>query len=174
MDNEKTILSNVIDGVLEKEVPLGVDINPINWFHSILQRLKIKPVKKTYVLRPLSYGKLLKVSKLLLSIGIDIFKKGDVLNSVYKAMQEHGETLVEVLAIVIHPYPTDPPRSLVVGIMNDFSSKDVEMAMNIVFSQMGIQAFMNSIISLKGLNVIEMSPKEQGSSIAPGMLSEAS
>jgi len=44
--------------------------------------------------------------------------------------------------------------------------------LSIVLQKMDMQSFMNSIILTKGLNVLKMSPMDQGRSIASGAPSE--
>jgi hypothetical protein len=160
----ENILEKVADTVLEKPVVIEVDVAG-TWYK--------KAHKATFELKPINLGSLIKISKLLLSID-DKINSQDWLNSSYSTMEKHGYSIAKVIAIAIHNRKSDPPASLVNLVLHNFTSKELLSTLAIVLKQMGVSHFISSIVSMKGLNILEASPKEQGSSIASGTLSAVS
>jgi len=172
--NEKNINSNVADALLQSEIVISFDIRPVNFLHELLQRFKLSPIKLKYVMRPVTLGTLIKISKLLIDIDMSIFDIKNLLESNYQAIVKHGRSYATIVAIAIHGKPGQVPESLVNNIVNNFTTKELEATMNIVFRQMDIKNFMSSIISMKGnLQVVEMSQKMPEELIASGALSVA-
>lgn len=169
------MIDKIADALLQEDIPIEFDVRPVNWLHLILQRMKLKPVRQTFTLRPVTLGTLIKISKLLIDIDMNIFDIKNILESNYQAIVKHGVSYAKIIAIAIHGKPGNVPESLVNSIVNNFTTKELEGAMNIVFNQMSIANFMSSIISMKGnLQVVEMSQKIPGELIASGDLSVAS
>ncbi len=169
----ENILNKVGDAALQKPVELEVDIISPGRFQRILQHLGLMAKKRKLVLHPITLGNLIRISQQMLAIDINLFRQENLLESNYKAIQLHGNTIARIIAIAVNNSKSDPPASLVRFIVNNFTAKELLQTLGIVLRQMNITDFMTSIISVRGLNVLEasnngMSPVEQGSSIAPG------
>ena len=176
----KEVLKQVSDVATQKPVELVVDVLPANIIYRYLQRWKVLPAKRTFTIRPITYGNLIRISNLLLSIDIKVFDMKNLLESNYNAITQHGESVARVVAIAIHNSRDEPPASLTRFILFNFTSQEMLSTLNIVLQQMNVTSFMSSIISIRGLNVLEsgiasvssvseVSPKDQGSQIAPGI-----
>jgi hypothetical protein len=174
------ILANVSDVATHKPAELEVDILPANRAHRLLQAWKFLPKKRLFIINPITYGNLVRISKLLLSIDMKVFDMTNPLESNYHAIAGNAETIAKVVAIAIHNNRSEPPASLVQFIMFNFTSSEMVGTLVIVLKQMNVAGFMTSIISVRGLNVLEsgivnansaneMSPMDQGSQIAPGI-----
>lgn len=170
------ILSQVSDVVTQKPIELDVDVQPANCVHQLLQRWKVMPVKKTLTIRPITYGNLIRISNLLLSIDMKVFDMGNLLEGNYRAISMHAESVAKVVAIAIHNRRDEPPASLTKFITYNFTAQEMANTLTIVLKQMNVLGFMSSIISVRGLNVLEsgianaknasvneMSPADQGS-----------
>src|SRR5689334_10986117 len=95
------ILEQVADSVLDKEVVLEVDVYREWW-----ERLLKKPAKRKFVIKPITLGSLIRISKLLLTVDLTIDDVKTLLESSYHAMVDHGETIAHIIAIAIHNKPT--------------------------------------------------------------------
>jgi hypothetical protein len=161
MDN---VLQNVASTVVSEGVTLVVDIRR-KWWEKLLRR----PSQRVFHIHPITLGSLVQISKRLLSIDTNISDMKNLLEMNYHLMEDHTRTAAEVVAIAIHNKPGEPPAALVRFIINTFTAKEVFSTLSIVIKQMDVTSFMSSIILVKGgMNVIEMSPKDQGSLIASG------
>lgn len=174
----RDILEKVADTTLGSPLKLVVDVHTKNKLHGWLQKRKIAATKKVLTIQPIVLGNLVRISTLLLSIDPGSLSEKDLQESSYKLMKEHGETIARVIAIACHNKREDPPQSLVDFILWHFSPIESRKVLAIVIKQMEVQNFMTTIISARGLNVLdsepkkngksEMSPLTQGRKIAPG------
>jgi hypothetical protein len=176
------ILSKVSDVTTQQPVELEVDVLPVNIVHQYLQQWKILPKKRRFTIGGTTYGNLIRISKLLLSINMKVYDLKNPLESNYLAIDQNAETIAKVVAIAVHNKRTEPPASLVQFILFNFSAAEMVSTLGIVMKQMNVTGFMTSIISVRGLNVLESgtasaknanenetSPMDQGSQIAPGI-----
>jgi hypothetical protein len=164
-------LERAADTILEEPVKVEVDNNPQNKIEEILQKWGILPKKKTFYIQNITLRNLVRVSKLLLSIEPGTFDRENILDSNYKAMGKHSETVAKIVAIALHNKRSEPPQRLVSFIMDQFTAKELEGVLGIVIKQMSVTDFMKSIISVRGLNLLEKPQSEGEEKTAPGILS---
>ncbi len=181
--DDKEILSQVSEKVLQESVTITVDIRPSNWFESIMQRMGLMKSKRVFTVHPITMGTLLRISKYLLSIKVDMSVKD--LRRSYMVISEHAETMATIIAIAIQNSKRGPDKKLINLIMDNFKSKELLGVCAVILYQMDPLNFLNTITSMTGLNILEsrdadvqtakkngVSPSTQGSYIAPGILSE--
>jgi hypothetical protein len=175
METDKIkVLSEVADTVLDEPVVLTVDVRPQSRLHALLMKWKLLPEKKVFQVRPICMGSLIRISRLILSIDAGKVDFKNMLESNYRFVDQYAETAAQVIAIAITNSKQKPSGRLVKFILHNFSSSELLSTILIVVRQMGVQNFMSSIISLRGLSVLEdavspeVSPTGQGSQIAPG------
>ena len=164
-------LERAADTILEEPVKLEVDNNPQNKAEELLQKWGILPKKKTFYIKNITLRNLIRVSKLLLSIEPGTFDRENILDSNYKAMGKHSETVAKIVAIALHNKRSEPSSRLVSFIMDQFTAKELEGVLGIVIKQMSVTDFMKSIISVRGLNLLEKPQSVGEEKTAPGILS---
>lgn len=152
MDND--ILKNVADASTDKPVIITVDIFPQNRLHRFLLENKLIKNKRTFELRCVKMGTLIKISRLLLTIDITFFNKEKLLESNFIAADKYAETLAECVALAIHNRKSEVPRSLVSFILTNFSTAELCHVLMLVIKQMDVSNFMTSIISIRGVNIL--------------------
>jgi hypothetical protein len=166
--NEESILAGVADTATDRPIEINVEILPANRVYAFLQAKGLYPKVKKFIIRPITLGNLIRISKLLLGIDMTIFDRSAILESNYLLIERHTRQLAQIVAIAIHNSRQEPPESLVNLVVDNFSSKELLGTIHIVLKQMDISNFMSSIISVRGLNVLdrtkaeEMSPVDQG------------
>lgn len=157
-DNEKAQLSKTAEAVTDQATTIEVDIlHPTLW-----QRIR-KQKKKTFKLQPATLGTLVKISKELLSIEVDEADKGNWMVLSQKLMHAHSNRLAKVIAIAIVNSKEDPPKSLIDFIEYNMTAKEMATVAAHVLDKMDIRSFVSSIISIKGVNILEMSLQNQRS-----------
>lgn len=172
MDNLET-LKKVADATVQQPVEFEVDIMPQNFIQRKLQEWGIRPKKRIFTIRPIVLGNLIRISKILLSIDMNVFNEANLLESNYKMMELHADDLVKIVAIGIQNTKAEPSARLIDLIKTQFSAVEFWNIVLLIRSQMHVQHFMNTIISVRGLNVLdkkeekngkqEVSPMSQGS-----------
>jgi len=172
MTNEKQILNDVAETVLNQPVKISVDVAPKNKTHAFLQRINFCEKKREFTIYPLCMGAMIRASKELLSIDVSIFDFENLLESNYKSIVRDSNAIARVLAISITNAPEDQKSEsrIIKFILRNFNSKEMLSCLKIVLKQMDVTSFMSSIISAKGLNLLnaEMSRKQPKETIAFG------
>ncbi len=122
-------------------------------------------VEKTFEVRPLTLGSIIRISKLLLDISPELFSvNAGLVNVAHQVSSKHGRMLAEVTAIAFTNTEEPPSKGLIDQIEYNVTPVDLLRIFNVVLQQMDISNFMSSIISIRGINLLkEMNPTEQGS-----------
>lgn len=157
--NMKETLTKVADTTLQEPVSLSVDIKPRNRVDRLLQQWGILPKKRVFLITPICLGTLLHISKILLSIDVQIHQdQQKLLETIYQAISSHGEKMAQIVALSIQNSnsPVDP--ALVDFILRNFTAREMMSVLTIVVKQMDVSSFLSSIISIRGLNVLETPP----------------
>lgn len=163
MDTEKIkTLEAVSDALTSTETTIEFTVAPQHKLQRWLQKKGWLPSKKKYQMRPITLGNLIRISRLLLTINPDVeqLKKGKFLDISYHAVMNHSETIVKICAIAIKNAKADPGAALQSELRHNLTAKELMTILMIVLQQMDISAFMQSIILIRGLNVLESGEKK--------------
>lgn len=157
---KKETLQQVSDVTLEQAVTITVDIHPQYKVTALLQRWGILPAKRVFTLKPIYLGTLIRISKLLLSVELKLPEKKQssgpgLLEANYNAICEHGYSLAEIVALALQNNRHGANPKLIAFIMDNFTSNEIMGVLTIVLKQMDLTSFMTSIISVRGLNVLD-------------------
>ena len=167
--NTQDILSRVADAVNEKAVSFQISIIAQNRLQKWFQQLGWMPMKKEFLIRPIVLGNLIRISKLLLTINPQAITGKNFLDIGHKMIADHADTMAIIIAIAIQNNRHEPSAKLVAIIKNNLSSRELYELLAYVLDKMDLKNFISSIISIRGLNVLddaeqnEVSPKSQGS-----------
>lgn len=169
----KETLQQVSDAILEKQVTLTVTITPKSKLQKLLQRWGMAPKEKLFEIHPLNFGTMIKISRLLLDIDVEVFKKSTMLDSVYRVLNANGDSIAMIVATAIVNRKKDPDPALVDFIKDNFTAQELLSCVMIVLKQMDVTSFMTSIVSMRGINLLqETSQKMPEEIIASGEPSE--
>lgn len=167
---ENEILRKVPDAVTGEAVAFDVDILPKSTLHGWLQQRKLKPTKRYFEIRPLTLGTLQRISKLLIEVQIQNLTPDDLL----RLMGEHTTTMAHIIALAVTNTKQPPRKELIEFFIYNLSKEDLSVVLSIVLKQMDVLSFTKSIISIRSLNILEMSRQTPVETIAPGALSAVS
>lgn len=170
----KAVDAKAVDTITEKPVLIHVDIQPANRLHKWLQNRKIMPSQRTFILKPLTLGTLLRVSKVLLKIDTHTFNSETFLDSSYKLMAQHSRRVAHILALAVTNSRAHPDKSLIRFFLYNLKPDELMALLTLVLQAMRINSFMNGLILARGLNLIAAQKKESESPETFGSLSEAS
>lgn len=189
MTQEKKALSETADAILQNSVTVTVDTPARTWWERLLVRVGLRKEQRVFHVKPLVLGSLIRVSKLLLSIDNSQFtserinRRSEFLNLGYGLAEQHGQHMARIVAIAVTNEQKEPSDSLVNFFLHHLTATELQRVFGIVMQQMEIQNFIVSIISARGLNVLEekdanapnagMNPATKGSEIASSNLSAA-
>lgn len=153
MNNEdKTLLKKTADAVLEKGVTLEVDILHPTW----LQRLR-KQTKRTFIIKPASLATLVNISNEFLGVEVDLTDRNNILKIVQQLAVKESYRLAKVIAYAITNSRQDPSKELIDFVYYNFEVAELQKVVALVVDKIHYSSFLNSIVSIKGTNVLEMS-----------------
>lgn len=167
--DEKEVLGRAADTILQEPVRVEVDVIFAGKIERLLIKLGLRPAKRIFNMDPMVYAKGIRISKMLLDIDADAFRKADNLLAVTQKMYaEHGEALARIIATAVSDPRKEPPKSLVKFFLTNLTPKDGITIIGKIITQSDVASFMTTIISAKGMSLLK--PEEK---IAPGQSSEA-
>jgi len=140
----------------------GQEITIIVNHPGILHHLHILPTSKKFILKPLVLGTLQRISAKLVGIGCEL-KSEDMWEESLKSSATNSKEMAEIIALAIWNRKQLPPKSLVEFIYYNLSSAELFNILMVVIKQMNVKDFMTSIMSVRGLSLLN-----RGSQIAPG------
>jgi hypothetical protein len=149
---EKTLLNKTAEAVLEKATTIEVDIlHPSLW-----QRLK-REKKKTFVIKPASLATLTNISQQFLDVEVDLSDRTNILKLVQQLAIKESYRLAKIIAYAIHNSRDEPSKELIDFVYYNFEVAELQKVVAIVMEKINYGSFLNSIVSIKGMNVLEMS-----------------
>jgi len=157
-EEEKTQLSNTAAAVTDEATIIQIDILHPTWWQRLLRKRK-----RAFKLSPATLGTLVKISRELLSIEIEEADKSNIMLLTQKLMLAHSSRMAKVVAIAIVNSKADPPQSLIEFLEYNLNAEELATVAMHVVNKMDINSFVRSIISIKGVNILEMSLPNQGS-----------
>lgn len=155
-------LSKVADAVTDKEIHFEIIIHPQNRLHRWLQKKKYRPLKEKFTLKPLVVGNVYRISRLLLKIDTDLLKGKNYLDIAHQLVTDHAMMMVEIVAIAIQNTRAEPSKKLMDLLKENLSAEEMAVLVKYVMKQMDLESFIVSIISMRGLNVLESGEKKKG------------
>jgi hypothetical protein len=159
---ENQILQQVADTITEQSVKFIIKKNNAPLLERILIVLKIKKPFNEFELRPITMGKMIQISKLLLSIPTDDLKLSNDLDRFHKLVCDHGDTICNMIAIAVHP-GKHVPASLPQLIKDNLNAVDAQRLSYLILSKINVSAFIATIVTLKGVQILqsETRPKDK-------------
>ena len=158
---QQETLSQVVDATLEASSKLTVVVSHGGYFDRLLRKWGVRPKQRVFIMTPITLGNLLRISKLILKIDSDAFHNDRLLENSYQAMEQHTETLAEIVAVALVNTKSGPSRSLVDFVLREFTAKEMSGCFAIILNSMHVGDFINSIILMRGLSVLEKESKKE-------------
>jgi hypothetical protein len=162
----------IADAILQKPVKIEITYDNLDKW----QKLRLKPRKRTFVLKPLHPCTVIKISPLFnLLLGVNIGEKITIqeINSVgFGNMEETMPILVKIVGHALNNKKEDPPDELFDFINCNGGDKIYEVLAH-VYNKTNVLSFITTIISLRGMSLISgetIAPDKE----APGHLSGGS
>lgn len=136
----------------EKAKVLVFEIIPKNWFHSLMQRLKIKPKEYQIEVRPVSLGVRSILSTYVNNANIEKYSKETQLQASYLIAEHEIKNIVLFLAYIIWNKESAPPSWLIKTIRN-IDQDGIDRIVEFAYECLDTQSFLNSIISMTGVSL---------------------
>ncbi len=160
----KQIRQNAVNSILEKGVDFTIKIQNKNIFH----RLNLIPSEREFVIYPIKMGTLLKISKILLDLNtnelIGAMKKKDkeinFMDLGAKNIVENKDKLIKMIAYGIVNSEKEPSKKLIRFLNENLTTKEGLKLMTLVIQQMDVSPFLASLVSIKGMNLLQIKKEE--------------
>jgi len=155
----REVRQDAVDTILEKGIDFTITVQNTN----ILHKLKLLPTKRKFVIRPITMGTLLKISKILL--GMDASELTNAMKGTDKGINfldlgaknivENKDKLIQMVAYGIVNQEKEPPKRLIKFLNENLTAKEALKLLTAIIQQMNINPFLASLISMKGINLLE-------------------
>lgn len=147
---DKELLKRVTETITDPPVLFDIDIVPRNRFDAFLQRWKLRPRKRHFVLKGLTLAQLQKISAILLDVDLGQIKADDVLRLM------KGDAAGRVIAIAVTPSRNTVSESLVSFFMHHLTRAELHRLLTMVLDRMDVSNFILTIASMRNLNILAM------------------
>jgi len=161
--SDNQIRQNAIDSILEKGVDFTIKIQKKN----ILHEYHLIPSERKFVIYPIKMGTLLKISEILLDLNTDELvgamkdenKEINLLDLGAKNIIENKDKLIKMIAYGIVNSEKEPPQSLIRFLNENLTAKEGLKLMTLIVQQMDVNPFLASLVSIKGMNLLQTKKK---------------
>ena len=153
LESGKEITQEAVDAILEKGVDFKITMSDPSLLCRLLQRLKILPIEKIFIIKPIRLGTLLKIAKILETIepeSLEVLKneKADGIFGVgIKSIIENKDKIVLIVAHAIDRKKAKPPRSLIKFLDENLTPKELFKILTLVIRQMDVTDFLACMVS---------------------------
>lgn len=151
----------------EKPSSFYVDVKPKGKLHSWLIKRKLSPSRHYFEIRPQRVVNIYRMAGRAVSLdvaGIMDSVVKDSVGTINKIMSSHGEDIFYIVACAIQNDHREPTEKLLDIVRNDFEMQDIFTVMNIAVGMYNVQAFLNSIALMVGVDALNLkaSPEVKG------------
>ena len=182
MEDIKNIMSAAAEALVDK--PLG-ELDIVIKEPSTIEKLKLKitggkkPIRK-FVIERTVLRNCYRIASRAVLIDENIFQ-ADIEKAIFEAGFQHYPDLVYIIAAGLQNNSKEPEQELIDFIWDNFTNEQMLYAFDKILSQYNIKDFMQSIILIKGADILtkredqksenldRMSPMDQAETIAPGV-----
>lgn len=167
---------NAAKAILEQGIEFDVTVN----IPTILHRIGLLKLRKTFKIYPIKLGALLQIAKEINSISIDFKDDETVIEATIETIINNKDKLVKVAAIAILNRKCSKYRIYFLHkyLDRNLSASELLKIYNLVTQQMGITDFLASILSVKGMNIMKtkanQSKETEGNTSISGKQSDRS
>ncbi len=158
---ENEVLTKEVDVLTSKEVIIKIDVNA----HNDKLGGGVNPKEYRFKIRPIVVGNIYRISSRILQIPSDVFDKS-LFETFLLTSSAHLDDLIYIIAVAVQNNHKEPSDELLNIIRWNFTPEDFKLVLEVVLSQIQVESFLSSIISIKTMNVIRMSPRENAEIIA--------
>lgn len=171
-------IKKVAHAVTEEPIEIIITREPKDWFDSLLVRLKIRSLKRSFFVKPPSLRMVYKITALFMDIEIHKRDKEDFNDWTNEMINSNTRKMAEIVATYFHGSKSPVPDSLIDYVMDNMTMDELDYVTSLIKSKIDVVPFINSISSIRSLDLISPSLTEEslqntGEIIALGDLSEA-
>jgi hypothetical protein len=169
--SKEEILENVASAITEETINFDVDVRADEEAGFIKKLLrKNKATKRFFVIRPLTMGTAMRISRLMMRVKPGRFDY----NGLMDEMGKSNDKMAEILALAVTNKKKLPSPKMIEFFLFNVTAGEMQALCSMVIKQMGVEAFLNTIVLMRGINALEISkkeaeePKEETSPQVPG------
>jgi hypothetical protein len=160
------ILAEVGRTVVQQPKTVEVDIRPKNWLQKLLIKKGFLKPNKVFTIYPILVGNRFRISTVALNIPDAIFSPNVEEGEIWKAIKDHTNDLIYVVAVCIQNNKKEPSKALLDYLRWIDDAKFYEL-LDASLSMIGVPNFTKSIILIRGQNVISGKDADVTPAITP-------
>jgi len=167
---EQSELNNVLaqagKAIIQQPKEVEVDVKPKTWLQKILMKKGFLKSKKVFTIYPILVGNRYRISTIALRIPPGIFSKDVKHEEIWKAIRDHTDDLIYVVAVCIQNNEEEPSKALLNFLRWIDDAKFYEL-LDSSLSMIGVPNFTKSIILIGGQNVVSAKDADVTPAITP-------
>lgn len=168
---EREIQQSVAETVTEKPFTFDVDVKPKNRLHKLLIKAKLSPSARHFEIKPQRVINVYRIAGRAVKIDLkginpqpeEVKTISYGVHIMMDLMNRHGEDIFYICACALQNDHREPTRRMIYIVKNEFEISDLFILLNIAVSNYNIQSFLNSIVLIKGWDVL-LSPTNEKAS----------
>jgi hypothetical protein len=141
------------------EEPVYVKVSLKKEYLTFFHRIGILPKVKVFAVTPPTLGTLMRISKVVENIGLfdgnELQKPGGIVQLGFKSIANDMSKVIYVLACIISNRRKSPSKKLIRFLTWSFDPEDMKKLLTLFFQKMDVMGFITSIISMKGMSLIQ-------------------
>jgi hypothetical protein len=151
------VLPKVANTMTEKPETITVDVKPKNKFERLLIKLKIKPSKRLFEIRPQRVVNIYRMSGRIVSLDLGtLLKTVDRIGPLMDIMSRHGEDIFYIVACAVQNDHREPTAKMIEVVKNEFEMTDIEKVLEVAVSNYNTTSFINSIALIVGVDALNL------------------
>ena len=150
---DNKVLSEIAETLVQKPSTIRIKIVSPTIKEKLLIRLKKMSRYREFEVRPLTYGKLIQISKILLSVDMSAYDNENPQRSFHNLMSKFESSYAEVLTIALTP-GRKPSHNIRQFLLNNLTPKEGMALSSLILDKMDISSFLLTIGTLQGLKTL--------------------
>jgi hypothetical protein len=155
--NPAEILPKVAEAITERPVNFTIDIKPKNKLHRWAIKRGISPSKRFFEIKPQRVINIYRIAGRAVNFDTGkLFQTEDRLGTMNDVLTRHGEDIFYIVACAIQNDHREPTEKMIEIVKNEFEMSDIKTVLEITVSNYNIQAFLNSIALIVGVDALNL------------------
>ena len=151
----KKITREAVDTILQEGIDFFIEYNNPNWFVRKGILPKVFKKERHFVINPIVTGTLIRISKIMADMEfVETINRDDFMTKGLDLMAKDSEQLIDIIAFAITNSEKKPSKGLIKFLKQNLTMDEVVQITTFVLKQMNVVDFMNSIILIKGMSLI--------------------
>lgn len=152
-ETQQPVLQKVADSYTDKPLDFSYSIEPKNWMHKALQALRLKPKSKSYQVRNLTCGNMIRISGKVSAVSPDSLKVNSFESQV-QVIKQNMPLMLYICAVGLLNSRDEPSEAFIKELRENLTGEEVKDLTIIILDKLNIEVFISTIAWICGHNMM--------------------